>query len=143
MCCFSRGGTVAFPNPPPYGTGNTRGPGRGKAKEKGIVLSMGWRQCPLIHQSSVCSGEGPCPWGRALPGAAPMGLEGSPLPPALGTGTEPWHGQCSAQVEGGTFSPCPWGCPWVPREQLQRWDCPRHGSALPAQPQALLQPSNE
>lgn len=40
------------------------GPGRGKAREKGIVLSVGWLQRPLIHRSFVCSGEGSLPWGE-------------------------------------------------------------------------------
>lgn len=101
---FLQGWHCGFPQTSPHGTG--------KAKEWGIVLSMGWPQYPLIHQSSVCSGEGPCPcpWDWRGPHC-------SQALPDLGTRAEPWHGHCSAQVEGGTVPPLPLrvapvpGCP--------------------------------
>lgn len=116
----------------PYGTGNTRGPGRGKAKEKGIVLSMGWRQCPLIHQSSVCSGEGPCPWGRALPGAAPMGLRGPHCPQPLAQGQSPGTGSAQHRLRVARSAPAPGGVPGCPGSSSSAGTAP--GTAQLSQP---------
>lgn len=94
MCCFSGDGTVAQVTP--WGLGG----------EKGIVLSTGWLQYPLTHQSCVQVRVPALGEGLGL-GQLPWGWRGAPLPPDLGTRTEPWPGQCSAQLRGGLSIPGP------------------------------------
>lgn len=60
-------------------SGDTMGPGRRKAKEKGIVLSRDGSSVPEFSVQVL----GPCPWSFAW--GSPRGFEGVPAAP------RPWH----------------------------------------------------